>query len=262
VPEAVTPELLLIHAELLADQRDWKATSETLEKLPTEYRRSHAALLLGTRTAMAGGQPAKAADYLNAVPASQQPETLRSELTTMLVDAGLFAKAAAFVPDSPTHPDALLVRAVNLAAAGQIHDAIQALQIPASAAPVRPAALWTLAQCHAAIEQRIESRDVLSRLLLIQPDHLQARLLRQRLALEQRDFDSAAADLSLLLKKEPENGEALRLQGALRLSTDRPLDALRDLTRMLQNAPQDSEACIFERMRCISWARMLRRPPI
>jgi len=176
------------------------------------------------------------------VPLAEQPEGLRERLVAALVEAEMFEKATAFIPQSPAHPDALLVRAVNLAAAGLLHDAIDALQIPVSMSPPRAAALWTFAQCHVALENRSVARDVLTKLLLLRPNHAQARLLRARLAIEQQDFEAAAADLSLMLKQEPDQSEALLMQGAIRLNTGRPVDALRDLTRLLRKEPQNAEA--------------------
>jgi tetratricopeptide (TPR) repeat protein len=241
-PEALTPELRLTHAELLADREDWSAVTATLAGLSETDRRGSPALLLNTRAALAGNQPAAAAELLRQVPIAEQPEALRERLVAALVEADMFEKAAAFIPNSPTHPDALFVKAVNLAAAGQLHDAIDALQIPVSLSPPRVAALWTFAQCHAALENRSEARDALTKLLLQRPGHAQARLLRARLAIEQQDFEAAAADLTLMLRQEPDQGEALLMQGAIRLNTGRPLDALRDLTRLLRKEPKNADA--------------------
>ena len=281
LPEQLPADLTLLRARLLADlQQDWETAAQLITLLPEQHRQSKSAVQLAAEAALAQNRPGDAEQLITRLPTPEQPRELRKQIASALLknkspaaaekllntliaenatDPSLrelrlqirialdawsraLEDAEYLLLSQPQHPDALLTRAVHLAASGQIPAATDCLQIPAALAEPRPETLWTLAQCQTALYRRHEARETIDRLLEKQPAHHQARLLRVRLAIELEDFNAAAADLHQLLQIQPNHEETMLLHGSLMLRMERPIDALRSLTRLHQINPQHAEA--------------------
>jgi tetratricopeptide (TPR) repeat protein len=281
LPEQLPGDLALLRARLLAQLRqDWDNAAQLIAQIPEEHRQSGPAVLLAAEAAVALNRPAEAAQLITKLPTLEQPPELRQQIASALLRNSAPAEAEkllnALVAESPAdeqlrelrlqtrvalnawsraaedaeyllrsqprHPDALLTRAIHLAANGQITAAADLLQIPAALPQPRPETLWTLAQCQTALHRRQDARETINRLLELQPAHHQARLLRVRLAIELEDFNAAAADLHQLLQNQPNHEETMLLHGSLMLKMNRHIDALSTLTRLHQINPQNADA--------------------
>lgn len=236
-PEPLPHDLILLHARLIAAEQPTEA-AQLLNTVPPEEQpadvRSEVAAAFNRSNRFADAE--KLLDPLVAEnPGSDQLHALRLHARIGLNAWNRAAEDAEFILASqPRHPDALLTKAIHLAAAGQLAAATEHLQIPAALPTPRPETLWTLAQCQTALGRREAARETITRLLLVEPNHNQARLLRVRLAIELNDLDDAAADLHQLMQHQPDQPEALLLHGTLMLKLNRSIDALRSLTRLLQ----------------------------
>jgi tetratricopeptide (TPR) repeat protein len=101
--------------------------------------------------------------------------------------------------------------------------------------------LWMMAKSLAEVDQRLESYEVVRKLLERSPGHLKARALRAQLAEQQGEYDQAITDLSFVLQDNSDNADALRTRGLLWLREGRFQSAIDDFSAVLAIQPDQHE---------------------
>jgi len=129
-----------------------------------------------------------------------------------------------------------------LQSSGNFEAAISDLNKVLLQEPDNVEALVARAQAHLRRGRRDEARADLNRAAAVKPDDPQVRLQRGLLAFEERRWEDCIADLTAALKDNNRNIEALMRRGYAYVFLNRSADAVRDFDRILEIAPNHMEA--------------------
>lgn len=121
----------------------------------------------------------------------------------------------------------------------------QALKTAAELAPLRSGKIIQYAQFKVQKGDREGGRLMLEDLTKKAPDYLPAHAVLAEMAAAEKKYDESAAIVARILGRDPENPEAMLLNGRLKLAKGQPDKAVVDLEKMLKVYPNSPQALYF-----------------
>ncbi len=277
--DSLPAPLSLLRGELLLESGDTKAAETVLSRLAESDGNSTAVQILRARVAVVGNQDSVALSILSQIPESElmaegfqlrgtvefrqgqlaeaeasltkslalnpdnnPAQLLRAEIYQTQKDwKNAVADATAVLSRDGHSLAALKIRGVSAFEMKHFQDAIQDLENPALRPSDTPDLQWIRCQCLMEIDQKFRAREELNALLTNSPAHMQARLMRAKLAEHSGEFEVAVGDLSYLMKQQPNDGETRMLRGLLQHRRGLYAEAVADFTAVLETQPENAD---------------------